>query len=127
MSDLIYKEEAYKIIGACMEVYNTLGPGFLESVYQEALAIELEERGIPFVQESAIAIRYKGRELRKKFYADFLCYEDIIVELKAQDALLPNHEAQVLNYLKGTEKPLGLLVNFGGSSFQYKRFANTRG
>ena len=110
-----------------MEVYNTLGPGFLESVYQEALAIELEERGIPFVQESAIAIRYKGRELRKKFYADFLCYEDIIVELKAQDALLPNHEAQVLNYLKGTEKPLGLLVNFGGSSFQYKRFANTRG
>lgn len=125
MEGLIFKAESYKIIGACMEVYNELGSGFLESVYQEALSLELEEREIPFEAQSAIAIRYKDKILRKKFFADFLCYGEIIVEIKACGAIISEHEAQVLNYLKGTEKPLGLLVNFGGNSFQYKRFANT--
>ena len=126
MADLIYKEEAYKIIGACMEVYNILGPGFLESVYQEALALEFDERGIPYQPECPIRIHFKGRILKKRFSADFLCYEDIILEIKAVETIIKGHEGQLLNYLRGSQKPLGLLVNFGASTFQYRRFANTR-
>ena len=126
MSELIYKDESYKIIGACFEVYNNLGPGFLESVYQEALSREFEERGIPFYDQLGIDVFYKGKKLNKKFFADFLCYDNIIVELKAMEGLAPEHEAQVINYLKATKKPLGLLVNFGSLSLMYKRFANTK-
>ena len=125
MSDLIFKHEAYEIVGACMEVHSMLGPGFLESVYQEALAREFWERKIPFMQQWGIDVFYKGLKLDKRFFADFICYEEIIVEIKAMDGLIPEHEAQLINYLKATHKPLGLLVNFGTPKLQYKRFANT--
>jgi GxxExxY protein len=126
MKDIIFKEEAYAIIGACLEVHNVLGPGFAEAVYHESLSIEFEERGIPYQSESPIVIRYKGRPLKKRYSADFLCYEEIIVEIKAVETLTSDHEAQLLNYLKGTEKPLGILVNFGAAKLQHHRFANTR-
>ncbi len=108
-----------------MEVYNELGSGFLESVYQEALAREFAVREIPFVEQWGIDVYYKGDKLNKKFFADFICFNEIIIEIKAMEGLVPEHEAQLLNYLKATQKPLGLLVNFGGTSLQYKRFANT--
>ena len=126
MVDLIYKEEAYKIVGACMEVYNDLGSGFLESVYQEALAREFAAKEIAYVEQWGIDVYYKGDLLNKKFFADFICFNEIIIEIKAMEALVPEHEAQLINYLKATQKPLGLLVNFGGPSLQYKRFANTK-
>jgi GxxExxY protein len=126
MTNLIFKEESYKIIGACMEVFNDLGSGFLESVYQEALRRELTDLEIPFREQWGIEVYYKGRKLEKKFFADFICYDQIIIEIKAMEALAPIHEAQLINYLKATNKPLGLLVNFCGKSLQYKRFANTK-
>ncbi|MDD4428837.1 MAG: GxxExxY protein [Paludibacter sp.] len=115
MADLIFKDESYKIIGCCFEVYNQLGPGFLEAVYQEALAMEFTEQGVPFVEFAEMTINYKGNQLRKKYYPDFLCYQNIIVEIKALENLCSDHQAQVLNYLKGTNSPLGLLVNFGAA------------
>ena len=126
MTELIYKEEAFKIVGACMEVYNNLGSGFLESVYQEALAKEFAERNIPYVEQWGIDVYYKGELLQKKFFADFICFDNIIIEIKAMEGLVGEHEAQLINYLKATKKPLGLLVNFGGIKLQYKRFANTK-
>lgn len=119
--DLIFKEECYKIIGACMEVHKTLGCGFLESVYQEALALELKAMNIPFVKEQKIEIEYKGEILKKYYMADFICYKEVIIELKALSKLSIEHDAQVLNYLKATGKRLGLLINFGEGSLKYKR------
>ena len=121
---LIYKEESYKIIGACMEVHNTLGCGFLEAVYQEALAIEFEKRGIPYVREPELSIEYKGIVLSKKFNADFICYDKIIVETKALTELLNVHQSQVINYLNITKFKLGILVNFGEENLNYIRLAN---
>jgi len=109
-----------------MEVYNDLGPGFLESVYQGALSRELIMNHIPFKEQCGIDVYYKNEKLKKKFYADFICFDQIIIEIKAMNALAPEHEAQLINYLKATNKPLGLLVNFCGKSLQYKRFANTK-
>jgi GxxExxY protein len=126
MSELIYKEESYKIIGCCFEVYNELGSGFLEAIYHEALCIEFTKQGIPYISQGEMNIFYKGIQLKKKYYPDFRCYENIILEIKAEENLCPADEAQLLNYLKGTEKPLGLLVNFGGDKIQYKRYANTK-
>ena len=126
MAELIYKDESYKIIGCCFEVYNELGPGFLEAVYQEALALELSKQSVPYIAQAEMNVFYKGIELRKKYYPDFLCYDNIILEIKAMESLSPADEAQIINYLKGTSSPLGLLVNFGGEKFQYKRFANTK-
>ncbi len=126
MTDLIFKEESYKIIGCCFEVYNDLGPGFLEAVYQEALSIEFSKQGIPFIEQAEMNVFYKGIELKKKYYPDFLCFDEIILEIKAMETFSPTDESQLLNYLKGTKKPLGLLVNFGGEKLQYKRFANTK-
>ena len=121
MENLYYKEEAYKIIGACMNVHRELGQGFLEAVYQEALALEFIEQKIPFIKESKIDIYYKENILEQYYVADFICYENIIVELKAVTSLEPPHTAQVLNYLKATDLGLGLLVNFGTSSLESKR------
>lgn len=118
---IIYKNESYEIIGACMEVHKTLGCGFLEAVYQEALAIEFTKREIPFEQEKKLRIQYKDHLLKKEYIADFVCYDKIIVELKALSKLLPEHLSQILNYLKITEFELGLLINFGTTSLQYKR------
>ena len=121
MEKYLYKQECYNIIGAAMEVHNELGHGFLEPVYQEALSIILEEKGIPFVKEQVLDIHFKGKMLKKKYVADYICYNEIIVEVKAKEGLTPDHVAQVLNYLKATGKKLGLLINFGSPKLQYKR------
>jgi GxxExxY protein len=124
MTEILYKDESYKIIGAAMEVHTTLGYGFVEPVYQEALEIELSEREIPFLPQAPIDIYYKKKKLKKNFIADFFCYDDIIVEIKAVSKLLPEHEAQIINYLKATNVQLGLLINFGEKSLTYKRYLN---
>lgn len=118
---VIHSQESYDIIGACMEVHNYLGCGFLEAVYQEALAIEFNIRNIPFEQEKRLTIDYKGQTLKKEYVPDFVCYGKIIVELKALSILTSEHLAQVLNYLKVTDYKLGLLVNFGTTSLEHKR------
>lgn len=124
--ELIFKEEAYKIIGCCMEVYNTLGSGFLEEVYQESLEREFVRANIPYAREVPLTIMYKGVPLNKRYVADFVCYDKIIVELKAVAQPVPGHAAQVLNYLKATGLTLGLLVNFGNAeSLQWSRHVNT--
>ncbi|PKP38749.1 MAG: GxxExxY protein [Bacteroidetes bacterium HGW-Bacteroidetes-15] len=120
--ELLYKHEVYKLIGAAMEVHSVLGCGFLEPVYQEAFAMELSKRKIPFEQEKQIHINYKGSTLNKYYQADFLCYDQIIVELKALSELTSNHESQILNYLKATNLKVGLLLNFGEESLIYRRF-----
>lgn len=125
MGDLIYKEESYEIIGACMEVHKILGPGYLESVYQEALSIEMHHQAIPHQREYPIQISYKGTPLPSRFIADFLCYDAIILELKAIETVHPAHEAQLLHYLHATGMPLGMLINFGASSLYYRRYAAT--
>lgn len=104
-----------------MEVHKELGPGFLEPVYQEALSWEFMLQKIPHKKEQFLTITYKGIELDKKYIADFVCYDKIIVELKALNKLTTEHEAQVLNYLKATGFKLGILVNFGSKSLEYKR------
>jgi GxxExxY protein len=123
--EFLYKFETYQIVGAAMEVHNQLGKGFLESVYQEALEIEMSEREIPYIAQAPIEINYKLKTLAKKFIADFFCYDDIIVEIKAVSQILPEHEAQILNYLKATNVQLGLLINFGTQKLTYKRYLNT--
>ena len=119
--EAIYKDESYDIIGACMAVHRGLGCGFLEAVYQEALEIEFQHLNIPYEREVSLGISYRGKELKQKYYADFVCYGDIIVELKAVDRLCSQHEAQVINYLESAKLKLGLLVNFGQTSLQQKR------
>ena len=119
--ELACEDKTFAIIGCCMEVHKILGAGYLEAVYQEALALELSSAGVPFEREKGIDITYKGQLLKKKYFADFLCFGEVIVETKALAALLPEHQAQVLNYLKATGKKVGLLVNFGTSSLQWKR------
>ena len=113
---IIYKEESYKIVGAAFKVYNTLGPGFLEAVYQEAFEIELQKQGIPFEREKELKISYDGIELKQTYKADFVCFGKIIVELKAVSELDDAHRSQVYNYLHATGNKLGLLLNFGCSS-----------
>ena len=118
---LIFEEETYAIIGAAMEVHKELGNGFLEAVYQEALAIEFVNRKIHVERESPLKIHYKNTQLSKVYIADFICYGKIIVELKAVLHLSVEHEAQLLNYLKATKLRLGLLINFGAKSLEHKR------
>ncbi len=112
----------YAIIGACMEVHRELGHGFLEAVYQEALAKELAARAVPFAREAALTVWYKAQALPCSYKPDFICFDNVIVELKALDRLTGVETAQVLNYLKATGHPVGLLVNFGAPSLEYKRF-----
>ena len=114
-------ERTYKIIGAAMEVHRELGCGFLEGVYQEALAIEFKMQGIPYEQQKLIEIMYKKKPMEKKYQPDFLCYDEIIVEIKALSRLTGNDEAQAINYLKATKLSIGLLINFGTKSLEYKR------
>lgn len=124
--ELILKDEVYAIVGAAMEVSNELGPGFLEAVYQEALEIELTERRIPFAAQLPVSISYKGRRLVKEYVPDLVCYGQIIVELKAIKQMGSLEEAQLLNYLKATGKPVGVLLNFGTAKMEWKRMAYTR-
>ena len=119
--DYLYESETYKIIGAMMEDHKTLGCGFLEAVYQEALAIEFEKQKIPFVKEKKLLLFYKGIQLEKFFVADFVCYDKIVVELKALSALTTTHDSIMINYLKATKLKVGLLSNFGELSLKYKR------
>ena len=113
--------QTYAIIGAAMEVHRELGPGFLEAVYQDALAIEMAARDIPFVREVDVPVRYKNRVLPSCYRADFICFGEVIVELKALDSLAGTHEAQVINYLKATGLTRALLLNFGAKSLECKR------
>ena len=112
---IIYKEESYKIVGAAFNVYNKLGHGFLEAVYQEALELEFKKQGIPYEKEKELKITYDGVELKATYKADFVCYGKIIVELKAVSYLEDSHRAQVYNYLHATGFKLGLLMNFGNT------------
>lgn len=118
---LKYSDETYNIIGAAMNVHKTLGYGFLEEVYQEALEIELKKKGIPYEREKLINIQYKGIVLKKYYKADFVCNNHVVVELKAVSELTGEHKAQLLNYLKATGLRVGLLINFGQQSLKYER------
>jgi GxxExxY protein len=119
--ELLYKDEAYAIIGAAMEVHKELGYGFLESIYQEALEQEFNLQHIPYRREVLISVCYKKIVLSKNYIADFTCYDKIIVELKALSTLNSEHQAQVLNYLKASKFKLGILINFGTKSLEYQR------
>lgn len=125
---LIYEEESYSIKGACMEVYKTMGNGFLELVYQECLEIEFQKRGIPFVPQKPLALTYQGQVLKRTYQPDFVCFDKIIVEIKAVSKLSPENYAQVMNYLKATDYQLGLLFNFGHYPLlQQERIPNITG
>lgn len=113
---ILFKQESYNIIGAAFHVYNQLGFGFLEAVYQECLELEFIKRGIPYDREKELKINYDGIDLRQTYKADFVCYGEIIVELKAVSMLDSSHRAQVYNYLHATGYRLGLLLNFGSGS-----------
>ena len=118
--DLIHNELTRTIIGTAMEVHSNLGPGFLESVYEAAMAIELNLRNVPYERQKAITVMYKG-EKAKDFFCDFLVGEKVLVELKALKGITGVEEAQILNYLKATGLEVGLLINFGEQSLKYKR------
>lgn len=109
----LYEQEGYSLMGAAFEVYNQLGSGFLEEVYQEAMEIELKARSIPFISKPRLPVTYKEQLLKKYYEADLLVHEDVVVELKASRAIAPEHEAQLINELKATGKRVGYLVNFG--------------
>lgn len=127
MNDVLYKDEVYKIIGRCMAVYNELGDGFLEEIYQEALEQEFIQYGVPYAREVPLTVMYKGKPLEKKYFADFVCYGKIIVECKAVSKLIPAHASQTINYLKATGFKLGLLVNFcDPNELQWSRLINTK-
>ena len=117
--------QTYNIIGAAMEVHNELGNGFLEQVYHEAMTKEFTKRDIPYEKEVQLKIYYKGELLNCTYRADFVCYGDIIVELKALDNITANEEKQIINYLKATGITRGLLINFGSPSIQFKRLVNS--
>ena len=118
---LILSDKTFKIIGAAMEVHNTIGCGFTEPLYQEAFEEELRLRGIPYQREKTFHVVYKGKKLNKEFRPDFVCYDEIIIELKAVQELVDEHYSQVYNYLKATGLRLGMLINFGKKSLEYKR------
>lgn len=118
---IIYRTESYHLIGAAMEVHRQIGCGFTEPIYQEAFEEELRLRGIPFQREKEINVTYKGKILSKSFRPDFVCYEKIIVELKAVSEFTDEHVAQVYNYLKASGLELGILLNFGTTSLEHKR------
>lgn len=120
--ELVCKNETYQIIGAAMAVHNELGSGMREIVYGDALEIEFKLRGIPFQREQTFNVVYKGVELQHKFKCDFVCFNNIIVELKAEKELTDIDRSQIINYLKITKYPLGILINFGESSLMYERY-----
>jgi GxxExxY protein len=127
-SELLFKEESYKIIGAGFEVYREKGCGFVEPVYQECMVIELRLQGIPCVPQKPLALEYKGTPLQCTYEPDFICWDKIILELKAVKELTDEHRAQVLNYPRATGFQLGLLVNFGHyPKLEIERIAHTRG
>ncbi|ACB73363.1 GxxExxY protein [Opitutus terrae] len=127
MSELIYPDESYAIVGAAFEVYNEKGCGFLEPIYHDCMELELGLRSIPFVHEPSLALSYKGMPLKHTYSPDFTCWHKIVLELKACEKLTDEHVAQVQNYLHATGYQLGLLVNFGAfPKLEYRRIANTK-
>ena len=129
MSLLLYPKESYDITGCLLKVYNGLGSGFLEAVYQEALELEFRSAGIPYKREVPLQIQYNGVLLKKQYFADFVCYDKIIVELKAVSQIADIHKVQVKNqvknYLKATGFQLGLIANFGNVSLETARVCNS--
>ena len=124
-TEILFRKESYQIVGACFEVYKEKGNGFLEAVYQECLAIEFTEQGIPFVEKPRPGLRYKGRQLEQTYEPDFICFDNIIVEIKAVKQLTDEHRAQAIDYLKATGKQLVLLVNFcHHPKLEHERFVN---
>lgn len=123
--DLPFKEEVYAIVGAAMEVSNELGAGVLEAVFQEALEIELAQRQIPFAAQVPIQVLYKGNPLTKEYIPDFICFEQVNVEIKSIKQLTSVEQAQMINYLKATGKPVGVLLNFGSPRLEWKRMVFT--
>ena len=121
---LIYSDETYKLIGLCMKVHRELGCGFLEPVYQEAFEMLLKTEGVPCRRECLLPIYFMGQKLNKEYYADFVCYDKIILEFKAVSELTSVHEAQLMNYLKASKMAVGLLCNFAQPSFVYRRIVN---
>ncbi|HCQ12427.1 GxxExxY protein [Flavobacterium sp.] len=119
--ELYKQEEYYKVIGLCMEVHRILGGGLLEAVYKEALEIEFTNHNIPFEREKEFIIEYKGHTLKKRFYADFVVYDEIILEVKATKLLVDDNIVQTLNYMNITKSGLGILANFSNKSLQHKR------
>ncbi len=111
--ELVYKDESYAITGACFEVYKGMGSGFLEAVYQECLALEFDLQKLPYQEQVSLSLKYKGSTLEQRYLPDFICFEKIIVEIKAVAELNDVHRAQLHNYLKVTGHKLGILVNFG--------------
>lgn len=127
LQDFPLKQEGYAILGAVFEVYREMGCGFLEAVYQECLERELELRGIPFLSKPTLSITYKSAPLRHTYEPDLICYQQIVLELKAVSQLLPEHRAQLHNYLKATSLPVGYLINFGHHPLvEYERVIRTR-
>jgi GxxExxY protein len=124
-TDIVLKEESYRIMGACFEVYKDKSNGFLEAVYQECLQIEFLDSEVPAIEHPNLRLTYKGRQLKQTYQPDFLCFDQIVLELKAVRNIADEHRAQVINYIRATGKPLGLLVNFGHyPKLEYERFLN---
>jgi GxxExxY protein len=121
MSNIIFKDECYRILGRCFEVHNNLGAGFLEIVYKDALEYEFRKAGIDYQREAAYIVSYKGKQLPHKFYADFVVFDQIILEVKAVSGIADEFIAQAINYLKVSGNRLALIVNFGELSLKYKR------
>jgi len=122
MAEILYKEESYEIMGAMFEVYKEMGCGFLEPVYQECAEFELSDQQIPFVSQVRLKLRYKHHRLKSKYVPDAICYENIVLELKAAKEITDEHRAQVHNYLKATGFRLGIIANFGHyPKLQYER------
>lgn len=121
MSQILYKNESYFVVGLCMDIHNELGRGFSEAVYSDALEIELESNGVPFLKEVKFDIIYKGKTLKHHYFADFIIDDKIILELKAVEKISSSHIKQTMNYLAAPQMKLGLIVNFGEDQLTYKR------
>lgn len=127
MSNIIYPQESFAIMGACFNVYNSMGCGFLEAVYQECVEIEFEFQHIPFEAQKRLQLKYRDRTLNQTFKPDLICHDKIVIELKAVSKLVDEHRAQVLNYLNATGMKLGILINFGHfPKLEYERIVLTK-
>ncbi len=124
MTEILFKDESFKIIGACMKVHTELGPGFLEAVYQEALEKEFIKRDIPYKRQPKLSLYYDGEKLKKYYIADFICYDSVVLELKVSQFISEGQFKQLQNSLKSSKHKLGLLINFGTASLTYKRIIN---
>jgi len=125
--EILFADEVYEVVGAAMEVYNEMGSGFLEPVYQECLEIEFGRRKIPSKSQERINLNYKGTQLKNVYIPDLICYEKIVIELKSAKSIAREHQAQVYNYLKATNLTLGLIINFGSApDIEYQRIPFTK-